>query len=223
MPVPAAPVARPDQGARSREEILDAAERLMGTRGYTATSISVLARASGLPPSSIYWHFGSKSGVLGAVLERGARRFFAAASPDPAVQPPEPRARLAVLVARVAAGIGEHPGFLRLFAFLLLGGDGGHQQTEVVVRVRAEAGRLVRAGLRWAYLPWGEALAARVADELTATAQALFDGLFLAAQAGTAPAAVAADLEVALHALAERVRGDGARPGPAQPAETPNR
>jgi AcrR family transcriptional regulator len=206
MSVSVPPQAPPDQGARSREEILDAAERLMGTRGYAATSISLLAKASGLPPSSIYWHFGSKSGVLGAVLERGARRFFATAAPDRSAPPPEPRERLAVLVARIVAGMREHQGFLRLFVFLLLGGDDGHQQDDVVAGVRAEAHRLVRRGLRWAYLPWGEPLAERVADELGDTARAMFDGLFLTAGAAGPSAPIVGDVEVALHALAERVR-----------------
>src|ERR1700757_5002886 len=66
------------QGHASRELILDATERLMGTKGYVATSISDIRNACGLPASSIYWHFGSKEGVLAAVMERGATRFFAA-------------------------------------------------------------------------------------------------------------------------------------------------
>src|SRR5215212_8700604 len=66
------------QGVASRELILDATERLMATKGYAATSISDIRNACGLPPSSIYWHFGSKEGVLAAVMERGADRFFAA-------------------------------------------------------------------------------------------------------------------------------------------------
>lgn len=59
------------QGERSRESILDATERLMATKGYAATSISDIRDACGLAPSSIYWHFGSKEGVLG---HDGARR-----------------------------------------------------------------------------------------------------------------------------------------------------
>src|SRR5687767_10421400 len=69
---------RQQQGQSSRELILDATERLMATRGYAATSISDIRSACGLPASSIYWHFGSKEGVLAAVMERGADRFFAA-------------------------------------------------------------------------------------------------------------------------------------------------
>src|ERR1700676_600408 len=99
------------QGENSRELILDATERLMAPRGYAATSINDIRKACGLPASSIYWHFGSKEGVLAAVMERGARRFFAAiprhgdtsAAPDVEVQ-----------LAATAKLLAEHPVFLRL-------------------------------------------------------------------------------------------------------------
>jgi AcrR family transcriptional regulator len=58
------------QGERSRQAILDAAAKLMATRSYAATSISAIGKACGLPASSIYWHFGSKQGLLAAVIEK---------------------------------------------------------------------------------------------------------------------------------------------------------
>src|SRR5271165_791242 len=68
---------RQKQGALSRDEILDAAEALMARQGYDGASISAICSECGLPASSIYWHFGSKEGVLAAVMERGATRYFA--------------------------------------------------------------------------------------------------------------------------------------------------
>lgn len=65
------------QGAPSAEAILDAAEELMAARGYDATSVSALCQASGFPVGSVYHHFGSKAGVLGAVMRRGLSRFSA--------------------------------------------------------------------------------------------------------------------------------------------------
>lgn len=65
------------EAASSAEAILDAAEKLMADHGYAATSISAICRASGLPVGSIYHHFGSKAGVLAAVMERGTVRFYA--------------------------------------------------------------------------------------------------------------------------------------------------
>jgi AcrR family transcriptional regulator len=202
--------AKQAQGARSREDILDAAERLMGTRGYAATSISTLAKASGLPASSIYWHFGSKSGILGAVMERGSRRFFAATERGRLDDAAEPEERLRQLLELSAASIGEHPQFLRLFLALLLRAEGEHAQQEVVDRVRAEGRRRLISGLVWAYQPWGEEVAERVGAELGDLAIALFDGLFVATETlGSTPAALVARSVEALHALAEQIRARG--------------
>ncbi|MFC8436123.1 TetR/AcrR family transcriptional regulator [Streptomyces sp. NPDC057253] len=60
----------------SRNQILDAAEHLFGTHGYANVSIHQVCAASGLPVGSVYHHFGSKAGVLRAVLQRGMRSFF---------------------------------------------------------------------------------------------------------------------------------------------------
>src|SRR6476469_8959785 len=65
------------RGARSREAVLDAAESLMAEHGYEAATVAALVERSGIPPSSVYHYFGSKEGILLAVMERGAERFFA--------------------------------------------------------------------------------------------------------------------------------------------------
>ena len=86
--------ADPDKIAPSAEAILDAAEALFGRRGYASTSVDAICAASGLPVGSIYHHFGSKSAILSAVLDRAGRRFFAEL--DAAVGArlePEPRLR----------------------------------------------------------------------------------------------------------------------------------
>ena len=202
------------QGARSREEILDAAEQLMGARGYTASSISALSKASGLPASSIYWHFGSKSGVLGAVMERGSRRFFADVGAARDATSDDPRERLHALLQRSVDAIRTHPQFLRLFIVLLLGAEGEHAQHEVVAGVRAAGRCMLHNGLRQAYEPWGEDIALRIAGEVVDLALAQFDGMFIAIEAATgdvdAHAAALLDRTVAaLHALATTVHESG--------------
>lgn len=59
------------EGDRARERILDAASAIASRRGYEGTAMSVVSEQSGYSPSSIYWHFGNKDGLLAAVLERG--------------------------------------------------------------------------------------------------------------------------------------------------------
>lgn len=160
------------QGVQSRELILDATERLMATHGYAATSISDIRKACGLPPSSIYWHFGSKEGVLAAVMERGANRFFAAIPTGGSIQ-----GRLDVLADLQA----QHPDFLRLFYMLSLERGADPAVGEVVRRVRDTAIERFRDGIS-AMLPADvpAADAQRVVAELTAFAVALSDGVFFA-------------------------------------------
>src|SRR5260370_20703335 len=102
----------------------------MATRGYAATSISDIRKACGLPPSSIYWHFGSKEGVLAAVMERGANRFFAAIPTSEDVE-----GQLAVL-SRLQS---QHPEFLRLLYMLSLERRGDPAVAALVRRVRDPA------------------------------------------------------------------------------------
>lgn len=208
--------AKQEQGVRSREEILDAAERLMGTRGYAATSISTLSKESGLPASSIYWHFGSKSGVLGAVMERGSRRFFEATDVTKLditrlAAPDDPRDRLALFLHHGARTIQANPQFLRLFIVLLLGSEGDHAQHEVVARVRAEGARRMCLLVEYAYAPWGDVVAKRIATELCGLAIALFDGVFIFGQAALRYDPALVDRAAgALHGLAEGIRATAA-------------
>jgi AcrR family transcriptional regulator len=163
---------RKQQGEKSRELILDATERLMATRGYAATSISDIRKACGLPPSSIYWHFGSKEGVLAAAMQRGADRFFAAipTSEDAETQ-------LAVLSTLQA----QHPDFLRLFYMLSLERGNDPAVAAVVRRVRDTAiARFRNAITQLLPADAPPSKADRVVTELTALAVALSDGVFFA-------------------------------------------
>ena len=57
-------------GEESRQKILDAATAIAGERGYDGTSIALVSERSGLPASSIYWHFKDKDALIAAVIER---------------------------------------------------------------------------------------------------------------------------------------------------------
>jgi AcrR family transcriptional regulator len=65
------PRARRGQGDRLRDEILDAAERLLiETGNRDAVSIRAVADAVGVTPPSIYLHFADKTELLFAVCEK---------------------------------------------------------------------------------------------------------------------------------------------------------
>lgn len=168
------------QGVASRELILDATERLMASKGYAATSISDIRNACGLPASSIYWHFGSKEGVLAAVMERGANRFFAAIPRwDQAAGTDNQRSSTQLAVT--AALVSKHPDFLRLFYLLSLERSDDPTVAEIVRRVRDTA--IERFGDAISHLLPDDVPAAKadkIVSELTAFAVALSDGVFFA-------------------------------------------
>ena len=73
-------------GEQSRERMLDAATEVATERGYEGTTISLVSKKSGLPPTSIYWHFADKDDLIAAVIERssavGWRRWTCRAAPQ---------------------------------------------------------------------------------------------------------------------------------------------
>lgn len=66
------------RGAETRERILDAALSSFGTIGYDGTSLDDLANGLGIRKQTILYHFVSKRGLLGAVVDRSAADLNAA-------------------------------------------------------------------------------------------------------------------------------------------------
>ena len=60
------------RGAETRERILDAALSSFGTIGYDGTSLDDLAGGLGIRKQTILYHYVSKRGLLGAVVDRSA-------------------------------------------------------------------------------------------------------------------------------------------------------
>ncbi len=59
------------QAHRNRESILDAAERRFMTSGYGATTVAGVAADAGVSVETVYKAFGSKSGLVRALYDRG--------------------------------------------------------------------------------------------------------------------------------------------------------
>jgi AcrR family transcriptional regulator len=62
---------RQAQARRTRDEVLDAAERQFLAHGYAATTIAAIAAEAGVSVETIYKAFGGKSGLVRAIYERG--------------------------------------------------------------------------------------------------------------------------------------------------------
>ena len=78
---------RHKQGAESRERILDAALEIAAERGYDGTTIALVCEATGLPASSVYWHFTNKDALLAEVLEHSYTRWRCRTSWPPSALP----------------------------------------------------------------------------------------------------------------------------------------
>ena len=104
-------------GEQSREKILDAATEVATERGYDGTTISLVSKKSGLPPTSIYWHFTDKDDLIAAVIERSFQRWLSALELPSG---PGTREQAVELGTQVARALLDAPDFLRLGLMLSL-------------------------------------------------------------------------------------------------------
>lgn len=58
------------------DALLDAAAELFATQGFRETTMRDIAKAAGMLPGSIYYHYGSKDDLLLAVYETGVERII---------------------------------------------------------------------------------------------------------------------------------------------------
>ena len=106
----------------SRSTILECAERLFLEHGYAGTSMSEIAKASGVAKSLIHHHFGTKEALWTAVKRRCFAAYHAKQKELLAVEPltlENAEASMRMYFEFLA----EHPQVLRLMWWMLLGGD----------------------------------------------------------------------------------------------------
>lgn len=165
-------------GEQSRQRILDAATEVATERGYEGTTISLVSKKSGLPPTSIYWHFADKDDLIAAVIERSFQRWLAA------LELPSghgSRDQASELGKQVAKALLDAPDFLRLGLMLALERRPVEPRArEMYLQVRDNAFGRFAAILR--------DIAPRLDEEkvrlLTTYAIAGADGLFIAKEVG---------------------------------------
>jgi AcrR family transcriptional regulator len=62
---------RTAQAERTRQQILETAQRLFADRGYDATSLQMIADEMGLTKAAVYYHFHAKSEILREAMRPG--------------------------------------------------------------------------------------------------------------------------------------------------------
>jgi TetR/AcrR family transcriptional regulator, cholesterol catabolism regulator len=90
-------------GAKSRQDILDAAARLLRSQGYKATTLRDIAEEVGIRAGSIYYHFASKEEIVATVMNEGVDRVFDAVTAALSEIP-----GTATVRERIAAAVAAH-------------------------------------------------------------------------------------------------------------------
>ncbi|WP_174945283.1 TetR/AcrR family transcriptional regulator [Burkholderia contaminans] len=174
------------RGQKSRQEILDAAARVMSAYGYAGTSMSALVEATGIPKSAIYHHFGSKAGLLAEVMAQGARGFFDAMR-NAHANPPDgtPRERLGWYLQKTGEVFLHRENFLRLLFVMVMSNEAAEPEAmQTVVDVRNEGRDYMREMIRNAFGQDGKGMTAAAADDLAYFGMMGFDGAFVSLQSG---------------------------------------
>lgn len=205
---------RRELGGVSRQTILDTAARLMAERGYDGTSLSALVKESGFSASSIYWHFSSKEGVLVAVMERAALRFFEAVERSDlgAGSAPEQLRRMFVQTGLALITEPDHAQFLQLQLRFRLNSEWheGKSFYKVCDSVHRRGIEVMCRQIRRAYQQNGEETAGHVASRLGELAVAMIDGVYLSRRSSPLPETEVLLEQAAsvLAAMAESVIGE---------------
>jgi AcrR family transcriptional regulator len=202
------PRKRRANGDESRRKILAAAAEIAGERGYDGTSISAVSERSGLPASSIYWHFADKDELIAAVIRDSFERWRSLMSAElDREDGTDPRTRLTDSMRQNGRAVVEAPDFLRLGLMLTL----ERRPKEPAARtlflgVREEARSAAQASYQRIF---GDTLTETDTLTLAMMAMAATDGLFIAREvdADALDTDIAFELiGVALNAVAEHLQ-----------------
>jgi len=76
-PLPA-DIAPSERDQQTRERLLAAGVHVFDRKGYTAASVREITELAGVTKPALYYHFGSKEGLLVTILEQATRSFMEA-------------------------------------------------------------------------------------------------------------------------------------------------
>ncbi|PXY24801.1 TetR family transcriptional regulator [Prauserella coralliicola] len=116
----------------TRRRLFEATMRLARSRGLAAVTVDEIAAEAGVAKGTVYYNFGSKDGLVEALLRYGvdllAERLRAPASG------PDPVAGLAAMVDAALVFMSEYPGFSQILVSELWRAPGRWQATLLPLR-----------------------------------------------------------------------------------------
>ena len=165
---------------RSRDRILQAAAELADERGVAGATIALVCQRSGLPVSSVYWHFQDKDDLFAEVV----RTSFA----DWLVTVPrwdidgnatlEDGLRSTLLAS--TRSLAAVPPFLRVgMQVMFESGDQNAKTREAYLQTRAQVRRMIAV---WVAAIAGPGISADLAEQLASLVIAFGDGMLVGSQ-----------------------------------------
>ena len=134
-------MARPANGVERRAQIVDGLLLVMAREGYERASIAQVARAAGLSPGLLHYHFASKHQILVALVHRLVAQVTARAEALLERAGEQPRRRLcAFLDAHVA--LGDDADGRAVAAWVVVGTEAMRDRQVRALYVRALEGSL---------------------------------------------------------------------------------
>jgi len=104
------------KGDRRRQQLVDIAAELFAQTGFRGTGLAAVADAAGVTPAGVLHYFGSKTGLLQAVLEKHYEGELPKLEQASRMHSPEGLIRIFEVVVE---GLVDRPGLARLFSVLV--------------------------------------------------------------------------------------------------------
>jgi AcrR family transcriptional regulator len=165
---------------RSKDRILNAAAELARERGVAGATIARVCQRSGLPVSSVYWHFDDKDHLFAEVIRTSfARWLVTVPSWDSAADTTLEDGLKRVLIPSTRT-LAEVPAFLRVgMQVLLESGEQNAKTREAFVDTRNQVRLMIAAWLS-AFLP--SSMGADAAEDVATLVVAFTDGMLVGSQ-----------------------------------------
>ncbi|MGE0337272.1 MAG: TetR/AcrR family transcriptional regulator [Gammaproteobacteria bacterium] len=180
-----APRATGSQQHRTREKILAASLKLVASKGYAGTSISMICREAGLNASSLYWFFKNKEDLFLSAIRDAADEFLRAAEKPLTRVVAEPEDTLEDTIRVLAEQLQGNANFLRLLLIMML------EERDLPPEVRARIAEIRARSLAWwknlllrQFARLGDTTAQILAAEFAPLCRATVNGAFIAQQYG---------------------------------------
>ncbi len=151
----------------------------MAEKGYVGTSMGAIARLSGLPTSSLYWHFDSKQHLLATVAAEGASRWLDLI-PDWEDLDGSFEVKLDRMLDIIAHELKRRPELLRLQLTLYMDRARiGRKAAETIRQVRCAAVNKFRPAIESLVISLGSEPSESISDELGNFALSFTNGCFV--------------------------------------------